>query len=95
MQYKAIFILNRTIIEAVFNVTVNNGEDMRRLCRIVPLITIAIYETECQECSCILGKLYKRFMHVHINVVQLFQLLISFCMQTSTYCTGDYNVGLR
>ena len=27
-------ILDRTIIEAVFNVTVNNGEDMRRLCRI-------------------------------------------------------------
>ena len=35
MQYKAILILNRTIIEAVFNVTVNSGEDMRRLCHIM------------------------------------------------------------
>ena len=26
---------------------------------------------------------------------QLIELLISFCMQRSTYCSGDCNVGLR
>ena len=35
MQHEAILILNSTSVEAEFNVTVNNGEDMQRLCRIV------------------------------------------------------------
>ena len=35
MQHEAILILNTTTVEAEFNVTVNNGEDMQRLCRIV------------------------------------------------------------
>ena len=35
MQHEAILILNRTTVEAEFNVTVNGGEDMQRLCRIV------------------------------------------------------------
>ena len=34
MQYEAIYI-NSTTVEAEFNVTVNSGEDMQRLCRIV------------------------------------------------------------
>ena len=35
MQHEAILILNTTTVEAEFNVTVNSGEDMQRLCRIV------------------------------------------------------------
>ena len=35
MQHEAILILNTTSVEAEFNVTVNSGEDMQRLCRIV------------------------------------------------------------
>ena len=35
MQHEAILILNSTSVEAEFNVTVNDGEDMQRLCRIV------------------------------------------------------------
>ena len=35
MQYEAILMLNRNTVEAEFNVTVNSGEDMQRLCRIV------------------------------------------------------------
>ena len=32
---------------------------------------------------------------MYMNVFELFELLISFCMQTSTYCTGDCNVDLQ
>ena len=35
MQHEAILILNTTTVEAEFNVTVSDGEDMQRLCRIV------------------------------------------------------------
>ena len=35
MQHEAILILNSTSVGAEFNVTVNSGEDMQRLCRIV------------------------------------------------------------
>ena len=34
-QQEALLILNRTTVEAEFNVTVSDGEDMQRLCRIV------------------------------------------------------------
>ena len=35
MQHEAILILNTTSVEAEFNVTVTNSEDIQRLCRIV------------------------------------------------------------
>ena len=35
LQYEANLILNRNTVEAEFNVTVNSGEDMKRLWRIV------------------------------------------------------------
>ena len=35
MQHEAILILNTTSVRDEFNVTVNSGEDMQRLCRIV------------------------------------------------------------
>ena len=35
MQHEAVYMLNRSTVEAEFNVTVNSGEDMQRLCRIV------------------------------------------------------------
>ena len=35
MQHEAILILNTTTVEAEFNVTVTDGEDIQRLCRIV------------------------------------------------------------
>ena len=35
MQHEAILILNTTSVRDEFNVTVNSGEDMHRLCRIV------------------------------------------------------------
>ena len=35
MQRQAVILINSTTVEAEFNVTVNSGEDMQRLCRIV------------------------------------------------------------
>ena len=35
MQHEAVYMLNRSTVEAEFNVTVNSGKDMKRLCRIV------------------------------------------------------------
>ena len=35
LHYEANLILYRNTVEAEFNVTVNSGEDMRRLCHIV------------------------------------------------------------
>ena len=35
VQYEAILMLYRNTVEAELNLTVNSGEDMQRLCRIV------------------------------------------------------------
>ena len=35
VQHEAVYMLNRSTVQAEFNVTVNSGEDMQRLCRIV------------------------------------------------------------